>query len=77
MCSIALVRSLPWNTEYCFEFVIPYTRSKILIPPNTKPGSLLGHFQTSKVKVTIIREELKCLARENPDIYVYASTHIT
>ena len=24
-----------WNTEYRFEFVILYTESKILIPPNT------------------------------------------
>ena len=38
MCLI----KIPWNTKYRFEFVIPYTRSKILIPSNTTLGSQLS-----------------------------------
>ena len=26
---------ITWNTEYCSEFVIPYTGGKNMIPPNT------------------------------------------
>ena len=37
-----------WNTKYRFEFVIPYTGSKVLIPPNTtsnddlKPSTVIS-----------------------------------
>ena len=33
--AIYLVDQIPWNTEYCSEFVIPYTGDKNVILPNT------------------------------------------
>ena len=45
---------IPWNTEYCFEFVIPYIESKILILPNTSMHPSYSLVPPPMVYITVI-----------------------
>ena len=43
---VALHVKIPWNTEYYFEFVLLYARSKILILPKTTGTQVLSNLVT-------------------------------